>query len=50
MQAGISPSEVHRLCCGHMPVGSQPQQPKPAQWQPYLLQTLATGTRIVNNM
>lgn len=37
-------------CCSHMPVGSRPQQPKPPEWQPYLPQTLATSTRIVNNM
>lgn len=37
-------------CCSHMPVGSWPQQPKPPEWEPYLPQTLAMGTRIVNNM
>lgn len=37
-------------CCSHMPVGSRPQQTKPPEWQPYLSQTLAMGTRIVNNM
>lgn len=37
-------------CCSHMPIGSRPQQPKPPEWQPYLPQTLATSTRIVNNM
>lgn len=37
-------------CCSHMPVGSWPQQPKPPEWQPYLPQTLATSTRIVNTI
>lgn len=37
-------------CCSHMPVGRRPRQPKPPEWQPYLPQTLATNTRIVNNM
>lgn len=37
-----------RHCRSHMPAGSQPKQLKPPEWQPYLLQTLATSTRIVN--
>lgn len=44
------PVRVPCLCFGHVSVCSQPQQPKTAEWQPYLLQTLAMSTRIVNNM
>lgn len=44
------PCQKSLHCCSHMTVGRRPQQPKPLEWQPYLPQTVATSTRIVNNM